>query len=72
MISFFSSNLIATWEYVNEWSECNVTCGGGVQIRAQSCVNSDNTEAEGQCSGNVKSESKDCNVDPCRKLLLDK
>ena len=60
-------DLIATWEYVDEWSECSVTCGGGEQNRTQSCVNSDNIE--GQCSGNAASDSRDCNVDSCRKLF---
>ena len=69
-ISFhFSFYLIAIWKYVNGWSECCATCGGGVQTRTQSCVNSDSTEAEGQCSGNAGSESKDCSIDPCRKFI---
>ena len=61
--------LIATLEYVNGWGECSITCGGGEQIRTQSCVNSDNTTtAVGQCSGNAQSESRDCNFDPCRRF----
>ena len=61
--------MIATWEYVNDWSACSVTCGGGTQTRTQSCVNSDNTEAEDQCSGKAEIEFRDCSDVPCRKLL---
>ena len=60
---------IGAWAFVNDWSECNATCGGGTQTRTKSCVYADNTLAEGQCTGNVESESKDCNEVPCRKLL---
>ena len=59
--------LIATWEYVNGWGGCNATCGGGEQNRTQSCVNSDNTAAEGQCTGNAGIDSRDCNDNYCRK-----
>ena len=58
------------WEYVNDWSECSATCGGGTQTRTLSCVYLDNIAAEGQCSDNAESESRDCNVDICRKLLI--
>ena len=62
--------IIASWEYVNGWSTCSATCGGGTQTRTQSCMNSNSTGAEGQCIGNVGSESKDCSIDPCRKFLI--
>ena len=64
----FRSNLIASWEYVDDWSACSATCDGGTQTRTQSCVYSDKTAAEGPCSGDVKSETRKCNIDPCRKL----
>ena len=62
---------IGTWEYVNKWSVCSATCDVGTQTRTQSCVYSDNTAAEGQCPGKAESESRKCNVDPCRKLFLE-
>ena len=61
--------LVASWEYVNDFGECTTTCGGGKQTRTQSCVYSDNATAQGQCSGDAGSESRGCNVEPCRKLF---
>ena len=67
LTTYFLFDLIATWEYVGEWSECSATCGGGTQTGTQSCVNSDNIEAKGECSGVPVSKSQDCNDNPCRK-----
>ena len=71
LISFLSFYLrsIAAWAFVKEWSKCSATCGGGEQTRTQSCVYSDNIDAEGQCTGNAGSESRSCNINVCRKLL---
>ena len=65
---FFS---IAEWMYVTEWSTCSATCGGGIQTRTQSCVYSDNTTADGLCSGSAINETEDCNTIQCRKFLVE-
>ena len=56
--------------YVTEWGTCSATCGGGIQTRTQSCVYSDNTTADGLCSGFATTETQDCNTIQCRELLL--
>ena len=61
---------IGTWEYVYKWSVCSATCDVGTQTRRQSCVYSDNTAAEEQCSGDAGSESRKCNIGPCSKLFF--
>ena len=53
--------------YIGDWSACSATCGGGTQSRAQSCVYSDNTTAEGKCLGHAENETRSCNENPCRE-----
>lgn len=49
------------YEEWTAWSECTVTCGGGVSTRTRECVGA---EGDGQCSGESE-ESLDCNTEPC-------
>ncbi len=47
------------------WSECSVTCGGGVQQRKLDCSQS-NTKG---CTGQTDTETRDCNTQDCPSKL---
>ena len=52
------------WADWKDWSDCPVTCGGGVQERSRTCTNPPPTFGGKECSGESE-ETRSCNEDPC-------
>lgn len=49
-----------------EFSECTVTCGGGVHKRTRECTNPAPANGGMNCEGlGLAMESEYCNVEPC-------
>ncbi|XP_022779250.1 collagen alpha-1(I) chain-like [Stylophora pistillata] len=56
--------LDGNWSDWNEWSNCPVTCGGGVRERSRTCTNPPTQFGGKPCPGESE-ESRACNEDPC-------
>lgn len=57
----------AHWNY-GKWSACNATCGGGIQYRTATCIDSNQrTVSEENCMGQRKVLENACANDPCPK-----
>ncbi|XP_061173457.1 sushi, von Willebrand factor type A, EGF and pentraxin domain-containing protein 1-like [Saccostrea echinata] len=55
------------WSEWTSFTECSVTCGGGVQSRSRVC-NSPYPDSDGaQCDPSSANESQTCNMQPCPK-----
>ncbi|XP_053386492.1 A disintegrin and metalloproteinase with thrombospondin motifs adt-2-like [Mercenaria mercenaria] len=52
------------WSLWTTWSNCDVTCGRGVQTRSRSCTNPAPENGGRDCSGNT-TETKLCQRDTC-------
>nr|CAB3266610.1 SCO-spondin [Phallusia mammillata] len=52
------------WSPWQHWSQCSLTCGGGIQIRRRSCDSPEPRNGGQGCPG-VCSETKVCNAVPC-------
>ena len=50
------------WEPWQEWQPCNVSCGGGIQIRERDCV--EPLHGGETCPG-PSDETRDCNTHSC-------
>ncbi|XP_077987002.1 cubilin-like [Glandiceps talaboti] len=52
----------------DDWSECDVTCGGGTRTRSVTCVNVGNGQvgALDECVGVRPRDREPCNEEPCR------
>ena len=57
------------WSDWDEWSDCPVTCGGGVQERSRTCTNPPPTFGGEMCVGESE-ETRSCNEDPCSSKLI--
>ncbi|KAK3592034.1 hypothetical protein CHS0354_019289 [Potamilus streckersoni] len=58
----FSCPVDGDWKQWEEWGECSVTCGKGVQTRTRECITPLYGGAD--CSGPAE-ESRNCNDFPC-------
>lgn len=56
------------WSDWDDWSNCPVTCGGGVQERSRTCTNPPPAFGGESCPGE-NGESRECNEDPCPSKL---
>ena len=52
------------WSDNDDWSECSVSCGGGLQSRVRSCNNPKPANGGADCKGDAK-EERPCNTNPC-------
>lgn len=52
------------WSSWQHWSQCSLTCGGGIQARRRSCDFPAPQNGGKMCPG-VCSETKVCNAVPC-------
>ncbi|XP_078378137.1 uncharacterized protein LOC144661308 isoform X1 [Oculina patagonica] len=53
-----------SWSEWRDWSDCPVTCGGGVQNRSRTCTNPPPAFGGESCPGE-SDETRSCNEDPC-------
>ncbi|XP_052259939.1 A disintegrin and metalloproteinase with thrombospondin motifs 9-like [Dreissena polymorpha] len=64
-VTCFGKCLDTQWKY-SAWTECTATCGGGVQKRSFTCVDSRGSElSESYCSAKDRLLERECNADPC-------
>ena len=61
LISFLFCDLLV-WDNWQDWSDCDVTCGGGTRQRTRDCING--SPGDIGCDGEV-TETEDCNTDEC-------
>ena len=54
------------WSDFGNWSECSVTCGGGVKERSRTCTNPPPSNGGNDCVGDNE-ETKSCNTEPCEE-----
>ena len=52
------------WSDWDDWSECPVTCGGGVQNRSRTCTNPP-PAFEGESCPGPSDETRACGIIPC-------
>ncbi|KAK2580485.1 hypothetical protein KPH14_006224 [Odynerus spinipes] len=58
------------WKY-GEWGACSVTCGGGIQYRSATCVDSNDRQLPDEtCTGQEKHLKKMCGQEACPKWAL--
>ncbi|XP_062598785.1 uncharacterized protein LOC134260184 [Saccostrea cucullata] len=58
----------STWSPFGSWSDCTVTCGGGVQqsLRTRECKNPEPENGVRECEGSEEDKKeKTCNSQPC-------
>ena len=61
MLGLCTTDVLGTWSDWDEWGDCDVTCGGGIQRRSRECENG----TEGfYCLGSA-TESQRCNTQAC-------
>ena len=53
-----------SWAEWRDWSDCSVSCGGGVQNRSRPCTNPPPAFGGETCPGE-SDETRACNEDPC-------
>ena len=53
------------WSDFGEWSECSVTCGGGIKERTRACTNPPPAHGGMHCVGDNKEEEA-CNTQACK------
>ena len=53
------------WSDFGEWSECSVTCGGGIKERTRTCTNPPRAYGGLDCVGDNKEEEA-CNTQACK------
>ncbi|XP_077863800.1 SCO-spondin-like [Saccoglossus kowalevskii] len=54
----------SVWQSWTPWSECSVTCNGGVETRTRDCENTKTGESSIDCTG-VDAQTQECNTEPC-------
>ena len=54
-------------EFTN-WTDCNVTCGGGIKLRTRNCTNPEPSNGGQKCSGPAK-EIRKCNSHLCPGIV---
>ena len=54
------------WSPWQHWSQCTLTCGGGVQVRRRKCNFTLPLNGGKECTG-PRIETKICNYRPCRE-----
>jgi len=57
------------WSDWKDWSNCPVTCGGGVQNRSRTCTNPPPAFGGESCPGE-SDETRACNEDPCPSKIF--
>lgn len=63
-IIFLSLNIFsASWTTWTPWSDCDITCGSGQNVRSRECT------GQGECLGNL-TDTKICIKEECRKFLF--
>ena len=63
LFSFLMSLLVnGYWQPWQDWQHCNVSCGGGTQVRERVCV--EPLHGGETCPG-PSEETRDCNTHPC-------
>ena len=55
LLKFFHL-VLKKWSLWGKWTECPVTCGGGIVVRQRDCLNSDHS----QCPAVDAMDSKEC------------
>lgn len=62
--AFTKSNTDGGWASWSKWSDCDVTCGMGMRMRARTCDNPVPRNNGIDCVGQVY-ETKPCSFDEC-------
>lgn len=56
---YFKMQKCAYWSIWGDWSECTVTCGGGVQVHSRICIHGE--EGDEGCEG-IRVGQEACNT----------
>ena len=64
VIIFYLHKVHGNWNNWTSWTACNVTCGGGTQIRDRLCNDPAPANNGTDCVGGA-SESAECNTQGC-------
>ena len=49
-----------------QWSECSLTCGGGIRYRTAVCVDSESkTLEDDKCSAILPEKTQKCGIESC-------
>jgi len=60
--ALLKSKYILVWDSWNNWTECDVSCGGGKQKRSRNCKNG--SPGDSGCLGKAV-DTLDCNTQSC-------
>ncbi|XP_065185495.1 A disintegrin and metalloproteinase with thrombospondin motifs 18-like isoform X1 [Sycon ciliatum] len=52
------------WSDFSDWTDCSLSCAGGIAYRSRSCTNPKPAEGGRNCTGH-RIENRMCNVQPC-------